>query len=135
MARRDVGVDVQQVPLGLDAVAMAARRYPADEAGFVAAAADQSARIERFVALWARKEACVKAAGGKLRQGMALPVLDAAQGTPGGGPLRVAWPGGPLPGPFLVTDIPVPRGYHAAIALNGDDPYDVVSQWWPDAAA
>jgi 4'-phosphopantetheinyl transferase len=107
---------------------MAARRYPADEAAFVAAGADHAVRLARFVALWARKEACVKAAGGTLMQGMGLP---AARGSP----LRVARPGGPLPGPFVVTDLPVPDGYHAAVALDGDGHYDVVCRWWRGTGA
>jgi 4'-phosphopantetheinyl transferase len=125
-AGREVGVDVQHLPPGLDPVAMAGRRYPADEAAFVAAAADHAGRLDRFVTLWARKEACVKAAGGKLAEGLRLPVG-------GDSPVRAARPDGPLPGPFLVTDIPVPSGYRAAVALNGDDPYDVVCRWWPVA--
>jgi 4'-phosphopantetheinyl transferase len=124
VAGRPVGVDVQQVPSGLDPVGMAARRYPAEEAAFVAAGADATARLGRFVALWARKEACVKAAGGKLMQGMGLPVA-------GGSPLRVALPGGPLPGPFVVTDLPVPDGYGAAVAVSGDGPYHVLCRAWP----
>jgi 4'-phosphopantetheinyl transferase len=126
-AGREVGVDVQHLPSGLDPVAMAARRYPTEEAAFVAAAADHAGRLNRFVTLWARKEACVKAAGGKLAEGMKLQVG-------GDSPVRASRPGGPLPGPFLVTDIAVPSGYRAAIALNGDDPYDVVCRWWPFAA-
>jgi 4'-phosphopantetheinyl transferase len=122
--RREVGVDVQRVPSGLDPVAMAGRRYPADEAAFVSAAADHADRLDRFVRLWARKEACVKAAGGKLAEGLKLPVA-------GHSPVLAVRPDGPLPGPFLVTDIAVPRGYWAALALNDDDPYGVVSRWWP----
>lgn len=123
---REVGVDVQHLPSGLDPVAMAGRRYPADEAAYVATAADHAGRLDRFVALWARKEACVKAAGGKLAEGLTLPVG-------GDSPVCAVRPGGPLPGPFLITDIPVPLGYRAAVALNGDDPYDVVCRWWPSA--
>jgi 4'-phosphopantetheinyl transferase len=121
VAAREVGVDVQQVPPGLDPVAMAARRYPPAEAELVAGGGAGAAEL--FIRLWARKEACVKAAGGRLMQGLKLPAVGAS-------PLRVAQPGGPLPGPFLVTDIPVPDGYHAAVAVNGDEPYDVVSSWW-----
>ena len=127
VAGREVGVDVQQVPPGLDPLAMATRRYPPAEADLVAGlvAGEGEAATELFVRLWARKEACVKAAGGRLMQGMKLPAVGAS-------PVRVAQPDGPLPGPFLVTDVPVPDGYHAAVALNGIDPYDVVSRWWPE---
>lgn len=126
VARREVGVDVQQMPPGLDPVAMAARRYAPAEADLVAGEGEGAAEL--FIRLWARKEACVKAAGGRLMQGMKLPAVGAS-------PLRVAQPGGPLPGPFVVTDVPVPDGYHAAVALNGDEPYDVVSSWWPATGA
>ena len=122
VADREVGVDVQQVPPGLDPVAMARRRYPSAEADLVAGEGEAAAEL--FIRLWARKEACVKAAGGKLMQGMKLPAVGAS-------PVRVAAPDGPLPGPFLVTDVPVPDGYHAAVALNGLEAYDVVSRWWP----
>jgi hypothetical protein len=37
-----------------------------------------------------------------------------------------------LPRPFLVTDLPVPDGYRAAVTVNGHEPYAVVCQWWPD---
>ncbi len=124
VANREVGVDVQQLSPGLDPVAMARRRYPPDEASYVADGADHAERLGRFTTLWARKEACVKAAGGRLMQGMALP----AAGT---SPVLVAPAGGPLPGPFRVTDVPVPQGYCAAVAVNGDEPFHVDCRWWP----
>src|SRR5579875_1141019 len=81
-------------------------------------------QLDRFIRLWARKEACVKAAGGVLMQGMRLPV----RGT---GRILVRNPGGALPGPYLVQDVAVPRGLHSAVAAEGAEPYDARCQWWP----
>jgi 4'-phosphopantetheinyl transferase len=121
--RRRVGVDVQQFPAGIDAARMAARFYPPAESRLVTASppADQ---VSCFVRLWARKEACLKVAGGRLVQGVKLPVG-------GSGPIIVCDPGGVLPGPYLVQDVAVPRGFRAAIALEGTQPYRVRRHWWP----
>ena len=54
---RPVGADIQYLVPGLDAVGLAARFFPADEAGYVTAGHDASARADRFAHLWARKEA------------------------------------------------------------------------------
>jgi 4'-phosphopantetheinyl transferase len=118
-----VGVDVQQLPPGLDATGMATRFFPAPEAQFVAAGTGPDGAAGRFARLWARKEACVKASGGRLMQGMPLPVR-------GRGRIVVAHPGGRLPGPYLVTDVPVPPRFRAAVALLGTRPYRLVRQWW-----
>jgi 4'-phosphopantetheinyl transferase len=109
----DVGVDIQRLAPGLNAEGLAARYFRPDEARFVAEAAPAE-RLDRFVVLWARKEACLKAAGGRLAEGLRLPVL----GEAGPGDLVVRDPGGRLPGPYLVRDVPVPAGYRAAVALT-----------------
>jgi 4'-phosphopantetheinyl transferase len=121
---RRVGVDVQELRENVDASQLAARFYPAAEARFVASAGGAAARLSRFVWLWARKEACVKVAGGVLMQGMRLPVHGRA-------PLVVSGPGGALPGPYLVRDVPAPRGFRAAVAAEGTLPYRVTRHWWP----
>jgi 4'-phosphopantetheinyl transferase len=126
--RRPVGVDLQRLPARLDVIRMSARYYPAAEARFVAAGRDPAERASRYAGLWTRKEACVKAAGGRLTEGLRLPV-----GGPG--PVLVRDPGGPLPGPYLVGDLPVPAGFHAAVAAGGDRPYQVLRRWWPGPAA
>jgi 4'-phosphopantetheinyl transferase len=119
---RAVGIDLQWMSGTLDALRMSARFFTAEEASYVAAArADR--RMARFVRLWTRKEACVKAAGGRLSQGLRLPV-------PGPGAVLVHRPGSGLPGPFLVRDLPAPPGYGAAVALVGADPYAVSRRWW-----
>ncbi len=104
---RAVGVDVQRHTPGLDTRAMAARYFPAAEARLVTSAAV-------FATLWARKEACVKATGGRLVQGLALPVAD--------GPV--------VGGQFHVADVPVPDGFAGAVALCGPEPIRVTTAWW-----
>jgi 4'-phosphopantetheinyl transferase len=122
---RRVGIDVQEFPATMDPVRMAERFYPPDEVKFVTAGAT-AGQLARFIRLWARKEACVKVAGGVLMQGMRLPV----RGT---GHILVHDPAGPLPGPYLVQDVPVPRHFRSAVAAEGAQPYDVLRQWWPPA--
>jgi 4'-phosphopantetheinyl transferase len=125
---RPVGVDVQQLSSTVDPRRLSARFYPAAEARFVAAARPAQ-RLGRFTRLWARKEACVKAAGGQLWYGLALPVHHPSHGRSVSG-LVVHDPAGALPGPFLVHDVPVPRGFHAAVAVEGDLPCRVSRHWW-----
>jgi 4'-phosphopantetheinyl transferase len=123
---RPVGVDLQTMSGSLDAARLSARYFTGDEARYVAAAGDRDRQLARFVRLWTRKEACVKAAGGRLSQGLRLPVR-------GRGPVLVHRPGTALPGPFLVRDVPAPTGYGAAVALAGDGPYPVSRRWWEPA--
>jgi 4'-phosphopantetheinyl transferase len=104
---RAVGVDVQRHTPGLDIGAMAARYFPAGEARLVTGAAV-------FATLWARKEACVKATGGRLTQGLALPVAA--------GPV--------VRGAYHVVDVPVPDGFAGAVALSGPEPFRAVTAWW-----
>ncbi len=100
-----VGVDVERLRPELDRAAFARRFFPVEDAEFV------DGSPERFALLWARREACVKAAGGRLAQGLRLPVN-------GPSPVLVRDPAGILPGPWLVLDIPVPRGFRAAVAIS-----------------
>jgi 4'-phosphopantetheinyl transferase len=118
-----VGVDLQSAPSRHAAVRIAARFFPPAEAEFVAAGGARDA-ARRFTGLWARKEACVKAHGGRLAQGMGLPVR-------GSGQIEVRGAGSALPGPFLVRDVRAPGGYRAAVALEGARPYRVVRRSWP----
>jgi 4'-phosphopantetheinyl transferase len=129
--RRPVGVDIQRLPRpGLDVVRLAARFYPGPETRFVASASGPAARADRFVRLWARKEACVKAAGARLMAGMPLPILAGRDRLPATGAL-VCDPTGTLPGHYLVRGVPVPPGFRAAVALAGDEPYRVVQHRYP----
>jgi 4'-phosphopantetheinyl transferase len=125
-ARRPVGVDLQRLRPEQDVVRLAARFYPPAEARYVAAGADRAERADRYIRLWTRKEACVKAAGGRLVPGLRLPVHGAA-------PVAVPPPAGPPAGycsGYLVHDLPAPDGYRAAVAAAGTRPYRVqVSTW------
>src|SRR5262245_22806436 len=117
---RRIGVDVQAMLPRLDVTGLSARYYPPGEARFVASAGDPARQLARFVRLWARKEACVKAAGGRLMQGLRLPVHGGV----------VQDPSGRVPGQYLVRDVPVPRGYRAAVALEGEQPFRLQRWWW-----
>ena len=100
---RAVGVDVQAVPDEGQAARMAARWFPPAEA---AGGADQ------FTIAWVRKEARVKAAGGRLVEGL---------------PVRVD---GPVADGYRLADLEVPGRRRAAVALAGVEAYDVVRRSW-----
>jgi 4'-phosphopantetheinyl transferase len=119
-AGRRVGVDIEHLAPRLDVVAMSSRFYPPAEAAYVAAGGDASARADRFTRLWTRKEAAVKAAGGRLWPNLRIAVLD-------GDVVSCAEP----PGVHQVADVPVPAGYRAAVALAGAAPIAAQALAWP----
>ena len=120
---RAVGVDIQHIAPGLDVVAMSARFYPPAEAAFVAAGGDEGARADRFTRLWCRKEAVVKAAGGRLWPNLKIAVA-------GRGVVSCAEP----PGGHRVADVPAPAGFRAAVALAGAAPFVARALGWPSGA-
>lgn len=113
-SRRPVGVDVQRLLPQLDAPRMAARYFPAAEARYVAT----TDPVARFAELWARKEACVKAAGGRLVPGLALPV-HSGQGVVSQNGRSYHW-----------RDLPAPTGFRAAVALEGSGEFSVSRRWF-----
>ena len=117
---RAVGVDIQHLVPRLDAVAMSTRFYPPAEAVYVATGPDATARAERFTRLWSRKEAVVKAAGGRLWPNLGIAVL-------GCDVVSCADP----PGAHQVADVPAPAGFRAAVALAGASPFVTHSVIWP----
>jgi 4'-phosphopantetheinyl transferase len=119
-ASRHVGVDVQQILPGLDTIAMARRYFSPGEAAIVAEDCDAGGRAEEFARLWARKEAVVKADGGRLTQVLPLPAL-------GDGEAVVEVPKSMR---YRVADIPAPPGYRAAVALAGADRFTVELDTW-----
>jgi 4'-phosphopantetheinyl transferase len=112
---RPVGVDIQHVVPGLEPVGLSARFFPPDEAGYVAAGRDAGARTDRFAHLWARKEAVVKAVGGRLWPNLSIAVR-------GRDVVSCAEPAGP----HRVTDVAAPAGHRAAVALAGAAPFVAV---------
>ncbi len=124
---RRVGVDVQRLESGIDVVRMAERFYPAAEARFVAQAGPAE-QVSRFMRLWTRKEACVKVAGGLLFPGLRLSVHSS-------GEIIVSDAGGPLLGPYLVKDVQVPAGFHASVAAEGAEPFELRTHSWPGPPA
>lgn len=109
---RPVGVDIQRAVPGPSAVGLSVRFFPPDEARYVAAGRDPSARADRFAHLWARKEAVVKAVGGRLWPNLRIEVR-------GRDVVHCAEPAGS----HRVTDVPAPAGYRAAVALTNPAPY------------
>ncbi|MCX5255692.1 4'-phosphopantetheinyl transferase superfamily protein [Streptomyces canus] len=108
---KEVGIDVDRLRPDLPVEPFAERFFPASDARFVAAAAGPTERAERFLRLWTRKEAVVKAAGARLAQGLGLKVLTDAD--------VVRDPSGQIPGAWSVRDLPVPDGCLAALAVAG----------------
>lgn len=122
---RPVGIDVQRILPPYTALRIAERYFDADEVRFLAAAPD-SLVAGHFTSLWSRKEACVKAHGGRLAQSLKLPVRT-ADGV-------VRDPDGALPGVCRLRDVPAPPGYRAALAVLGDAEFAVQCGEWPPPA-
>jgi 4'-phosphopantetheinyl transferase len=111
-AGRPVGIDIQQIVPGVDVVGLATRFFPPDESAYVVAAGDAGAQADRFAGLWVRKEAVVKAVGGRLWPNLKVPVR-------GRDVVECAEPAGE----YRVGAVPVPDGYRAAVALAGAAPF------------
>jgi 4'-phosphopantetheinyl transferase len=125
---RQVGVDVEEVPDERVATRVARRFFPAEDAGYVASGGSPAIRAARFTGLWCRREACVKVFGGRLVQGLRLPVA-------GPGPVRlpdVGELGGG--GTCSVRDVslgPGFPGFRAAVAVEGGQNFRVRRRLWP----
>ena len=109
------------------AARIAGRFFPPEDARWVSSAASPDGRSARFAQLWCRREACVKVYGGRLVEGLALPVA-------GAGPV-------PLPAAGVsasVRDVPLPDGFpgfRAAVAVQGARPFRVHRRVWSGTAA
>ncbi len=119
---RPVGVDIQHLVPGLEVAGLSARFFPPDEAGYVAAGRGASEQVDRFAQLWSRKEAVVKAAGGRLWPNLKIAVR-------GRDVVSCAEPAGP----HRVADVAAPPGFRAAVALTGAAPFAVAAACWPGA--
>ncbi|MFE2106507.1 4'-phosphopantetheinyl transferase family protein [Kitasatospora sp. NPDC059463] len=120
---RAVGVDVEEVRDARSALRLARRYFPAAEAALVAA---DPAPADLFTTLWCRREACVKAYGGRLVQGFGLPLAGPA-------PVLLADPGALGPGPCRIDDVPAPGPFRAALAVVGARPVLVRPHTWTAA--
>lgn len=120
---RQVGVDVEELRDERVATRLARRYFPDLDARFVTSSATPGITSDRFTRLWCRREAVVKAYGGRLAQGLGLTLA-------GPTPLRLADPGPLHDGPCLVQDVPVPGEFRAAVALDGDRPFQVLRRLW-----
>jgi 4'-phosphopantetheinyl transferase len=121
---RPVGVDIQDLVAGMDPVALSARFFASDEAEFVAAGNDPAVQADRFARLWARKEAVVKATGGRLWPNLKIAVRDREV-------VSCAEPAGSV----RVADVTAPAGFRAAVALAGTAPFAVDASRWPEGGA
>lgn len=122
-AGRPVGADIQHLVPGLDPVALATRFFPPDEAAYVASGRDLSERGDRFAHLWARKEAVVKAAGGRLWPNLKIAVHGRA--VVGCAEPQAA---------HRVADLVAPAGYRAAVAVTGATPFAMEAADWAGCA-
>lgn len=120
---RDVGVDIEPLPSEQIATSLAARHFPAAQARYVAEGPAPDGIAARFTTLWSRKEACVKAHGGRLSQGMALAVDGIT-------PVCLPFPADAEDGVVRVHDLPAPPEHRAAVALTGAEPFDVLHRAW-----
>lgn len=120
---RAVGVDVERLHHPRTAERMAARWFPVEEARFVAEPVEPAERAARFTELWCRREACVKAYGGRLAQSFGVPVA-------GPSPVLVADPGGLGDGPSRLCDVPVAEPFRAAVAALGESALHVNFREW-----
>ncbi|WP_224274555.1 4'-phosphopantetheinyl transferase superfamily protein [Streptomyces sp. LS1784] len=125
---RDVGVDVERPADGRDFGALAARYFPEAE-GRLVNSADPADRAGIFLRLWTRKEACTKAAGGRmLGPGLRIPAAGSLAAGDGLVTHDPSWcaPGGV----WTIRDVPAPVGYQAALALAGPEPARFILRRW-----
>ena len=114
IAASPVGVDVEPGPSGRDWLKLSGRFYSPAEAEWVREAGPVQAGT-RFLRLWVRKEAVLKATGEGLPGGLeTVPVL-------GAGPLTVTRSVAGVTSPWTVADVDPATHPFAAVALEGED--------------
>ncbi|MFC9607047.1 4'-phosphopantetheinyl transferase family protein [Streptomyces niveus] len=107
-----VGVDIERVDEQTPAVALAARFLPLDEAASVAAQKTPHAARVAYHRLLSRKEACVKASGGRLLDGLRLNVLTPGTVHGTGAMAGLRW---------QLRDLSAPPGFVATLAVLDDE--------------
>jgi len=106
---QEVGVDIEQVSSARDTTAIARRFFAMQEAEALRAI-PEAARPAAFFRCWVRKEACLKALGVGISQGLHKIAVGADERPPGF--RRI--------GGLALADLGVAPGYVAALATTGD---------------
>jgi 4'-phosphopantetheinyl transferase len=112
-----IGVDVEHVRPVADG-AIVERYFAPEEVVTYRALPDSHKRLAFFLG-WTRKEACLKACGAGLTDGLASVEVTFVPG----GPPRIV--GAPVPGdesPWWLQDIPAPAGLVGALTVRGKRP-------------
>lgn len=102
-----VGADVETLPPASAVTEIAGQLHPREAAELAALAPEE--RPAAFGRVWARKEAYFKGLGIGLARGLALDYVGTGDTPPDGG----------LPG-WTLTDVAVPPGFTAAVAVSAD---------------
>lgn len=124
---QEIGVDIERARVLTRSCALSNRFLSAAEAGFVAQF-EEPERSMRFLALWSRREALVKAMGTTLARSLQHIRLDPVSGQPVAVPDR--WPPAPR---WLIVAPEVPDGLTGAVAAACSDL--MVQTFLLDAAA
>ncbi len=117
-----VGIDVEWMDPGLEALDIAEANFAHDEIGRMQSQSAGWERTRVFYQLWTRKEAVAKASG----RGLRTPLRDIVvpHGPEGPAWIAVAEMASPAlsgcPPEFFVQDLAAPYGFAAALALQGD---------------
>lgn len=112
---RRVGIDVERIRAASTGELVGARYLAAAErAALAELPADR--RPEAFAAVWARKEAFLKATGAGIAGGLCSFAVSV---DPGATPRLLAAPAGEDAAAWTLLDVEAPRGYRAALAADG----------------
>jgi 4'-phosphopantetheinyl transferase len=114
--RADIGIDVEYRRADLASEEIAQRFFAPEEIAALRAV-PQAMRTEAFFRCWTRKEAFVKAVG----KGLSLPLDQFAVSLTPDMPARLVWVRGvaDAAAEWSLTELPMPHGYTAALAVRG----------------
>jgi 4'-phosphopantetheinyl transferase len=124
----EVGIDVESIEHGIEALDIASANFTRNEAAMIAAARTPHEQIHIFLRLWTRKEAVFKAAGIGILHG--LDTVDVSRESPSVVDLRSASVD-IAESSWLVSDLELAGGFMGAIAAP---PADWSIVLWPICA-
>ena len=107
----DLGVDVERGGPHLRPARIAERRFTRDEAAYVRSAPGEAEATRRFLRIWTRKEAYLKATGAGLTRPMASFAVS------GSGPATLLWAEDDEAARWSLVDLPLRDGTAGAVAL------------------